>query len=496
VHQIIRGLPELSFAVVFLGGRSDHYPEPCYPLPDNLIHVECHYLLDPIRGKQARPRKGNRAAFDEARKLIELLSDHDKPIPRDRLTRVIDSLGQPNGLNQDDMLHSRASWEALCDYYRDFCTDPSFIDFFWTARTLLAPLFVVARAANTAPPARIYHAVSTGYAGFLGALLRYRRNVPFVLCEHGIYTKERKIDLARSNWIAEPEEPFGGGLEEDVGYIRRMWIGFFEGLGRLAYDAADPVVSLFATNRERQIRDGAAPGRTRIVPNGVDVEAFAALRHTGDRPPLVVALVGRVVPIKDIKTFIRAMRLVCSRLPEVQGWIVGPCDEDPDYADECRALLRDLELEERVLLLGFMPVRQIMPKMGVMVLTSISEALPLVLLEGFAAGVPAVSTDVGACEELINGGEAADRQLGSAGSVVPIANPARTADAVLELLGNPARWRAARQAGIARVTRYYTQEIMLADYRQIYQRALENHDDSRNGLDANGRSVDFAAEPG
>jgi glycosyltransferase involved in cell wall biosynthesis len=44
-----------------------------------------------------------------------------------------------------------------------------------------------------------------------------------------------------------------------------------------------------------------------------------------------------------------------------------------------------------------------MPKIGLVVLSSISEALPLVLLEGFAAGVPAVATDVGSCRQLIYG---------------------------------------------------------------------------------------------
>ena len=61
--------------------------------------------------------------------------------------------------------------------------------------------------------------------------------------------------------------------------------------------------------------------------------------------------------------------------------------------------------------------------------------------------------------------------------MVPIANPTRTADAVLELLANPSRWRAARDAGIARVSHYYTDQRMLADYRYIYHQALKGDED-------------------
>jgi glycosyltransferase involved in cell wall biosynthesis len=55
-----------------------------------------------------------------------------------------------------------------------------------------------------------------------------------------------------------------------------------------------------------------------------------------------------------------------------------------------------------------------MPKIGLVVLSSISEALPLVLLEGLAAGVPAVATDVGSCRQLIYGLSEEDQALGAA----------------------------------------------------------------------------------
>ena len=123
----------------------------------------------------------------------------------------------------------------------------------------------------------------------------------------------------------------------------------------------------------------------------------------------MVGTLGRVVPIKDVATFIRAMRSVCDQMHEAEGWIVGPSTEDEDYRRECEELVRNLGLEGRVRLLGLRSPESILPQLGVLVLTSISEALPLVILEAFASGLPVVATDVGACRELVEGRTPEDR---------------------------------------------------------------------------------------
>jgi glycosyltransferase involved in cell wall biosynthesis len=315
------------------------------------------------------------------------------------------------------------------------------------------------------PPARSYHALSTGYAGFLGALLRHRNDRPLVLTEHGLYTKERKIDLAGAEHIA------GDGQDPSVlGFGRRLWMRFFQALGRIAYSSADAIIALYDGSRQRQIEDGADPARTRVVPNGVDVERFRELRaRRPDQPPAVLGFIGRVVPIKDVKTFIQAMKAVVARFPEAEGWIVGPTSEDESYAAECMQLAATLGLEQRVRFVGFRPPEEVLPRLGLLVLTSISEALPLVVLEAFASGLPVLTTDVGACRELVAGRTREDRGLGAAGAVVPIANPYATARAATALLRHPARWAAAQRAAVRRVETYYTESQAIEEYRRIYR---------------------------
>jgi glycosyltransferase involved in cell wall biosynthesis len=74
---------------------------------------------------------------------------------------------------------------------------------------------------------------------------------------------------------------------------------------------------------------------------------------------------------------------------------------------------------------------------GLLVLSSISEALPLVILEGYAAGVPCVSTDVGSCRQLVEGLGPIDRSIGASGEIVGIANPTELATSHCWLIKQP-----------------------------------------------------------
>jgi polysaccharide biosynthesis protein PelF len=486
VHEIITGLPELTFGAVFLGASPETYGPIRYRLPPNLVHVETHYLMSPEQSAapaHPRPRgpshrRVSAAAMDEMTRMHDAFKARGAPLAPGVLDAAVD-LGSPDGISLPDFLTGDEVWSRLCEEYDARCASTSFLDYFWTVRTMHRPLFTLADLARSVPRFRLLHAVSTGYAGFLGALLQRQRGCPYIVTEHGIYTKERKIDLAHAPWIkdggaAEGATATAGGLGQDLGYLRRLWIRFFEGLGRAAYTTARPIVSLYDGNRERQVEDGAARDRTRVIPNGIEVARFAPLRAR--RPaavPPVLGLIGRVVPIKDIKTFIRAMRTVATEIPGAQGWIVGPEDEDARYAAECRALARGLGLEEVVRFLGFRPAEEVLPKLGVAVLSSISEALPLFVLEAFAAGVPVVATDVGSCRELVEGRDASDRERGAAGAIVPIASPDQIARAAIALLRDPAAWRRASAAGAARVEALYTREQMFTQYRALYQAALE-----------------------
>ncbi|OEO24876.1 glycosyl transferase family 1 [Pseudomonas sp. J237] len=472
VNQLILGLPELTFSVFFIGGQKSAYPKRQYAIPPNVVHIEEHFLESSWTAGRAVMSAKREGPRDEISALHEFFHHPGTPLPEDG-ARVLDILAA-GSVTLDDVLHSRASWEAVTDGYTHHCSDPSFVNYFWTVRTMQAPLMMLCEAAMRMPRARALHSISTGYAGLLGSILQARWNCAYLLSEHGIYTKERKIDLAQANWISEsPDEALKTGINSEVNYVRRLWIRFFERIGLLAYRSANPITALYDGNRQRQVADGADFARTLVIPNGIAMDVWAS--SIEQRPagiPLTVGLVGRVVPIKDVKTFIRAMRGVISAIPEAEGWIVGPEEEDPDYASECHSLVVSLGLQDKVKFLGYQNIRELLPNLGMMVLTSISEAQPLVILEAWAAGTPVVSSDVGSCRELIEGAAGEDRALGFAGEVVAIADPQATSQAIVGLLSDSQRWHAAQAVGLKRVNTYYTETLMLQRYRNLYLEAI------------------------
>jgi polysaccharide biosynthesis protein PelF len=455
VHQLIEGLPEFNFSLVYLGAQRAAPHEIQYKLPPNVKDLRCHYLMDGVESCNAKEREGDPEYFSDSAKLHEWFRSPGGKPDSAWLDRVVLQKGEREGACAKDFFRSKAAWTQISESYARYCPDASFQSYIWAVRNMHTPLLKLPAIARTIAPSRVFHTATTGYAGLLGSMLKQLTGRPLILTEHGIYTKERKIEL-QSMFLREQHGWFTHVPHSGMEHHDQAWMRLFEGIGRLVYDAADPIVTLFEQNRQRQIRDGASPALTRVIPNGVDVARFAPLRaHRPDKIPMVLGLIGRIVPIKDIKTFIRAIGVLAIKLPEVQGWLIGPEEEDPGYAAECKALVRSLRLEDRIRFMGFQKVEDVLPQLGLLVLTSISEAFPLVIGESHASGLPVLATDVGACRDLIDGREPADRALGRAGDLVPISDPDALAHAAFALLTNPVRWSAAQQAGIARVERYY-----------------------------------------
>jgi glycosyltransferase involved in cell wall biosynthesis len=491
VHQLVSGLSELDFSLVFVGGRKQDYGELKYQLPRNVQHCELHFLEDAFEGQEPRPLRVPEAPLAECEALHAYLrarASAESPPSRTgeraqtavdttdgAVDAVLSSLERSGGLALEHFLFGAESWELMKSQH---CSDPrttSFVDYFWTLRFIHGPLFLLARLADRVPEARAFHAISTGYAGLLGTFLERRRRRPLILSEHGIYTKERRIDLNQAEWLEPASEGHGSAERAQRALVlRELWIRSFESIGRLVYRSACPIISLYEGNRARQEQEGAAPERTRIIVNGIDLSRFSqALAARGTSTPCVVGLIGRIVPIKDIKTFIRAIGVLAEALPDVVGLVVGGSEEGAKYEEECRELCAALGLEAQIRFLGHRNVLEVFPDLGVLMLTSISEGQPLCLLEAFASGVPCVTTDVGACRELIEGRGAEDQALGRAGRVVAFADHEGLGRAALELLTDRQAWQACQSAALARVHRYYGERTMLEAYRSVYREALE-----------------------
>ena len=496
IYRLMNGLPEFRFGICFIGGSEvvdGKKMEISYDFPKNLVHLQTHWIFDFDEKKEAHRREGSKEGFEAVAKLHAALRSNKDAIPKEleKLDFYLDEV------TFEDFLYSMRSWEYIQQQYLSNCPEVPFIDYFWTVRNIHKPIWILAQIAKTLPKAKLYHAPSTGYAGFLAALSSYDSSKPFLLSEHGIYTRERKIELLAADWVAF-NKPHLLQEAEEYNYVKKMWIDFFDKIGLFCYNRANYIFSLFSEAREIQIDYGADANRCRVIPNGVKIEPLrATMQRRADPPKPVISLIGRVVPIKDIKTFIRAIKIATIQNPQIEGWVVGPVEEDPDYVRECQQMaialglnseiqefegnkskLSHEELERRedlkIKFFGHSDVKEIFPKSALQTLTSISEGMPLVILEGFAAGVPCVATDVGSCRDLVYGGiEEADKRLGKAGEITGIADPDALARSYLRLLEfENGLWLDAQKVALQRVERYYKEEMMIDAYRHYYQEGM------------------------
>ncbi|ARG97994.1 GT4 family glycosyltransferase PelF [Legionella micdadei] len=471
VSELIRVLPEYRFAIIFLGTREEDYSGFHSPLFDNVVHLQAHYLFDihesPKFTTQDIPQEIKEKIEEMHKKFETFITDNSDTMPE-----LFELLKNKDYINRGLFLRSKGAWELLVKRYHEKYSEQSFFDYFWGIRNLHHPFWTLAKIIDDIPKVKILHSASTGYAGFLGALLQRKYNLPYIITEHGIYTKERWIELM-GYYFFEHIVQENKSLNKRRGLID-VWTHFFTILAKVSYRAANPIISLFEEYRERQIRDGAQPERTRIIPYGVDFNLYPFLGKKLNKENPVIAFMGRVVPVKDVKTFIRACALLFIKLPNAKACIVGSTQIDEEYVANCKNLIEMLGLEEKFEFLGEQNVMQIFPTIDLLMLTSITEGSPFVILESFAVGIPVVTTDVGGCRELIEGKSAEDQALGLAGRLANLGDAEGLCDGTFELLTNETAWNSAQKAALERIRKYYSMEKLIENYTLIYEEALSH----------------------
>lgn len=202
--------------------------------------------------------------------------------------------------------------------------------------------------------------------------------------------------------------------------------------------------------------------------NGVDVGSYLSsgsgeLRRSlgvTERTP-IVGMVANIRAPKGYDYFIRAAKLVVSRLPQVQFVSIG--DPQAGLSERLEQLVCDLQLEGNFTFLGYRKdAHLLLSDLNVFVLSSLNEGFPFAAIEAMAAGKPSVMTRCGGPEEVV--------EEGVTGYLVPVADEAALASRVTALLLDPARAEEMGRAARARVEREFSLAGMLRNYESLYAR--------------------------
>jgi glycosyltransferase involved in cell wall biosynthesis len=289
------------------------------------------------------------------------------------------------------------------------------------------------------------------------------------------YTREESIDIVHAqsagpavvSILARCLQPFHKRLPailwHDHGIVKyRMMSRIFNWL--------DMSIANSEFEREKLIANGLHPNKVVRIHNGVDAKRLLKASEVSQRRAKirydlgfeedtpVVGFVGRLSPEKAPDDFIESFRYARKLMPQIRYLIVG----DGVMRAHLEKLIRDLDASREIIMTGFRrDVPDLMCAMDVLALVSHMETFSLTTLEAMTMRLPCVVTSVGGNPEQVTDGEN--------GHVVPDRTPSAIAEAVVDVLSDPAKKQTFGDAGFERVRSYFNRERMVAQIEDVYE---------------------------
>ncbi|WP_327323113.1 GT4 family glycosyltransferase PelF [Streptomyces sp. NBC_01210] len=440
--QLVRGMPEVDFHVVALTGTGR---EPVtWELPSNVYRHSAFPLWGPVPGRR-RPllgRKRRRFTDIYERFLLSVLDPSAGCDFGEGLYELalMARAGQLSAALRSESVLRSLMWIWTMPHLEISASRPTVHDAL-TATDLLE--HALRPLAVRIPDDSIAHAVSAGLATLPALAAQRFEGVPFLLTEHGIYLRERYL---------------GYRAEAQRAPVKALMLGFYRELNSLGYRRADLITPCNQYNRRWEERGGAPADRIRTVYNGVDPHAFP---QAGPEPAVpTISWAGRIDPIKDLETLIRAYAMVRAELPEVRLRLFGGVPAGGEaYRTRLEKLAAELGVVDGIGWEGRVSdVSRAYASGSVVLLSSISEGFPFSLIEAMSCGRATVSTDVGGVREAV----------GDTGLVVPPREPALMAEATLGLLRDPERRADLGGRARQRVVDQFTLRRSVDGFRGIY----------------------------
>lgn len=442
--QLMRGLDEHEFEIFAIAGNSKE--RPALPLPPNVsgLNIVALWDLEPHARRRLRPADEKAFLVLYREFLRTALDSTAAQADFTEALRGVFDFAQREDLTA--VLQTDAAIAVLAETWQELEGPDALTMLDAVQATELVEHFLRPLSAPVVK-ADLCHTVSNGLPALLAVAAKWTYGTPIVMSEHGVYLRERYLAFRNVQYRLP---------------VKVILLALFRRLCATGYATADVITPVNVYNQRWETRHGADPDAISTAFNGILAEDYPV----ADVEPTVptVGWVGRIDPLKDLETLVRAFAFVHDRVPDAVLRLFGPTPVGNEwYEEKLHTLAEALGITDVVKFEGpIRPVTRAYAESTVVALSSISEGLPYTVMEAMMCGRATVSTEVGGIPELV----------GDAGELVPPRDPMAFAEACTRLLeDNDLRHRTAALAR-ERALGLFQLGQMLDTFRGVYRRAL------------------------
>jgi len=256
------------------------------------------------------------------------------------------------------------------------------------------------------------------------------------------------------------------------GYFSPMKTSVFKFIEKILAAFTTRIITISPAQKEEiQSLLGLSEKKFAVIPLGFNLDKFEKCKELSSGEfrkainagpeDVVIAIVGRIVPIKNHALFLKVARLLLEKHNNLRFAIVG----GGELQEQIEALARQLGISDRVVFAGWWSeIEKVYADTDITVLTSDNEGTPVCLIESLSAGVPVVSTDVGGVRDVVKDGET--------GFLVPKGAAAAFAAAVEILISDLSLRIVMGNTGNEVVLKYYSHEKLFSNINHLYKRLI------------------------
>ncbi|MBI4850646.1 MAG: GT4 family glycosyltransferase PelF [Acidobacteria bacterium] len=459
---LVRNLPEIDFTV--LAVIMHPYLKQRYELPENvrqLLKVPLWGISDPVEYSWHFPFSTalkiklstvEQTITKEFLPLFEeiLLTIFSSNFDRDYLGSLLVLLHNYfQNRDYHQTMKSRAVWQSFSSlaskswqkHNKNLPVDNPTISELTEALRLIYHFLLVLHF--PIPPSDLTHSAAAGFCGLPCVVAKIERKTPYLLTEHGTYIREQYLNLSKQIQSL---------------FVRWFLYQLIGSVVAVNYHFADQVSPVCSYNIRWEKWWGVSEEKIKVIYNGANPKVFYPIKcPTNSRP--TVANVGLIFALKGTLDLIEAAKIVRQTIPDVEFCLYGSASDEKYFA-ECQKRVKDYNLENTVTFAG--PTdkpAQVYSQADVIVMASISEGFPYVVIEAMLCGAAIVSTSVGGVPEALK----------DVGLLVKPHHPEELAKSITRLLKSPKERQDFGNAACKKALELFTQEKFLNEYRESYQ---------------------------